>query len=142
MSCQLYWNLRDYQIAQVVGQNIISGVLTAPVFLPGIKNETLLNVEASLELSVSKTFIGKKERLLEEYKIIFTIENDILGSLTVNTAYTQQQTLPFGNPFVTRKKYITGTVVGRNIFKRFDNGTVVLEFDEKTGERRLTLFES
>lgn len=137
MSCQLHWNFNEYK------ENVSDGevsvvVLTAPVNLTGIENNTLKELKGHLVLDITRTEMGEVDDFQENYNIIFSVDNKVIGSLYVVTGYQQPQS----DKFQTLLNNITGTVSCKGLFSDFNNGTAIIEFDNKTGKRCLSLYEN
>lgn len=139
MSCQIRWNFKEYKKIQIQSEDLIYGVLTAPAILSRVQNNTLDSLNGLLEVDVSKTINETEDTFSENYDIVFGSGTDIVGSVYVNTAYKQPKNPDSSEPVQTILNNVSGTVVGRKLFAEFDNGTAIIEYDNVTGERCLTL---
>ena len=92
-----------------------------------------------LEVDVSKTINETEDTFSENYDIVFGSGTDIVGGVYVTTAYKQPKNPDSSEPVQTILNNVSGTVVGRKLFAEFDNGTAIIEYDNVTGERCLTL---
>lgn len=138
MSCQLYWNFNEYsRNMNDNGEKVREEILTAPVTLSNVENNTLLELKGHLVLEIVKTPVDEIDEFQENYNIVYSIGENVIGSLYVVTYYTQ----PKSDGFETLLKNISGTVSCKGFLSQFNNGTAFIEFDKKTGKRCLTLYE-
>lgn len=138
MSCQLHWNFNEYKRNENDGKEVSIDVLTAPVTLSGIENNTLTDLKGHLVLDITKTKMGEVDDFQENYNIIFSVDSKVIGSLYVVTGYQQPQS----DGFQTFLNNITGTVSCKGLFSDFNNGTAIIQFDNKSGKRCLSLYEN
>ena len=59
MSCQLYWNLNNYKITEQKGEDIEVTVVSSPVSLSNIENDSLFKLNGHLILDIIKTNMEK-----------------------------------------------------------------------------------
>ena len=55
MSCQFTWNLNDYKAKEDKGEDIESEIVSAPVILSNVENNTLSELHAQLVINITKT---------------------------------------------------------------------------------------
>ena len=79
----------------------------------------------------------KKDDFHENYNITFSINNQVIGSLYVVTDYTQSSS----GGFQTLLNNISGTISCKGIFSDFNNGTAIIEYNNETGKRCLTVYK-
>lgn len=138
MSCHLSWNFNDYKRNSHRGKEVNVEVLTTPVTLSNVENNTLTEIKGNLVLDITKTLLDKIDGFQETYNIVHSCGKDVIGSLYVVTYYQQ----PASDGFQTLLSNVTGTVSCKGIFSQFNNGMAVIQFDNKTGRRCLTLYEN
>lgn len=136
MSCQLTWNLNEYKRNVNEGKELTVEVLTAPVTLSNVENNTLSELKGHLVLDITKTPMDKIDDFQENYNIVYSSGKDVIGSLYVVTYYQQ----PKSDGFETLLSNISGTVSCQGFFSQFNNGKAIIQFDNKTGKRCLTLY--
>ena len=138
MSCQVYWNFEDYKINENIGEEVDVAILTSTVSLTGMNNTALSALSGHLVLDMTKTKLEKMDDFQENYNIIYsTDDNKVFGSLYVVTYYQQVKS----DEFKTQLSNVMGTVLSTGIFSKFNNGTAVIEYDNVSGRRCLTLYE-
>lgn len=136
MSCQLFWNLNEYNINTNDGKEVSVIIATAPVHLSNEDNNALDALKGHLVLDIAKTPMGKMDEIQENYNIVYSSGKDVIGSLYVLTYYTQ----PKSDGLETLLNNVRGTVTCKGIFSEFNNGTAIIEYDNKTGKRCLSLY--
>ena len=137
MSCQLYWNFNNYKIIEQKGEDIEVTVVSSPVSLSNVENDSLFQLNGHLILDIIKTNMEKKDDFHENYNITFSINNQVIGSLYVVTDYTQSSS----GGFQTLLNNISGTISCKGIFSDFNNGTAIIEYNNDTGKRCLTIYK-
>ena len=135
MSCQFKWNFNDYKTNNNEG-DVTVVIATAPVSLSGVQNDTLIELRGHLVLDTTKTPLEEIDDFQENYNIIFTVGTEVIGSLYVVTGYQQKKS----DSFETLLNNIKGTVSCKGLFSTFNNGLAIIEYDDKSGERRLCLY--
>lgn len=137
MSCQFTWNFNDYKTNENRGEEVDIAVLTSDVTLSRVDNNTLNDLFGHLVLDITKTKLEEIDDYQENYNIIYsTQDSKVLGSLYVVTGYRQ----PKSETFQTSLKNISGTVSCKGVFSEFNNGTAIIEYDNESGKRCLTLY--
>ena len=138
MSCQVYWNFEDYKINENTGEEVDVAILTSTVSLTGMNNTVLSALSGHLVLDMTKTKLEKMDDFQENYNIIYsTDDNKVFGSLYIVTYYEQVKS----DEFKTQLSNVIGTVLSTGIFSKYNNGTAVIEYDNVSGRRCLTLYE-
>ena len=137
MSCQLTWNYNDYKFNNRFSKENTLSRLVAPVYLSGIENNTLDELRGQLVIEVSITLKGDIEEFQNNYNIIFSNGNNTVGSLYVTNLIRQKKT----GIIKSEIKNKFGTVSCKGIFSKFNNGTAIVEYDNETGGRCITLYE-
>lgn len=137
MSCQFTWNFNDYKTIEQKDEDVELLVATTPVILSGIENNTLSELSGNLVVNLVKTNMEDNDDVQENYNITYSTDNKVIGSLYVVTNYVQ----PNIDGFKTLLKNISGTISCKGIFSDFNNGTAIIEYDNDTGKRCLTLYE-
>ena len=137
MSCQLTWNYNDYKFFERKNNENTITRTTAPVYLSGIENDTLEELRGHLVSHASETSNEEYEILQFDDNITVNIGNNVIGSLYVINLIKQSKS----QQFISKLKNISGTLSGKGIFSKFNDGTAIFEYDNKTGKRCLTLFE-
>ena len=87
---------------------------------------------------VSRTFKGDFDEFQSNYNITVSNGNNTIGSLYVVHLWKQLEKNEEVKAF---KKNLVGTVSCKGILSKFNNGTAIMEFDNDTGKRCLTLYE-
>ena len=137
MSCQFSWNFDDYKINKNDGEEVDVAVLTVGVKVIGIAHSPLINNSGGLVLDTTKTKFEKFDDFQENYNIVYsTNDSKTLGSIYVVTFYSQEKS----PGLQTQLKSITGTVISTGIFSEFNNGTAIIEYDNVSGNRQLSLY--
>lgn len=137
MSCKFSWNFYDYKVNQNDGEEVDVAVLTVNVQVIGIVNDQLSDFSGGLVLDTTKTKFEKFDDFQENYNIVYsTNDSKTLGSIYVVTFYSQEKS----PGLQTQLKSITGTVISTGIFSEFNNGTAIIEYDNVSGERQLSLY--
>jgi hypothetical protein len=137
MSCKFSWNFYDYKINQNDGEEVDVAVLTVNVQVIGIVNDQLSDFSGGLVLDTTKTKFENFDDFQENYNIVYsTNDSKTLGSIYVVTFYSQEKS----PGLQTQLKSITGTVISTGIFSEFNNGTAIIEYDNVSGERQLSLY--
>lgn len=135
MSFKVTWNYNDYKFNQRgTGKNIITRT-TAPVYLIGIENNNLKNIRGCLVSDASEIFDKEMEILQFDDNFTFSLDNKVLGSFYVVSIIKQLKS----SSFKSQLKNVTGTVLSTGIFSEFNDGIAIVEYDNKTGNRYLTL---
>lgn len=135
MSFKVTWNYNDYKFNQRgTGENIITRT-TAPVYLIGIENKNLKNIRGCLVSDASEIFDKETEILQFDDNFTFSLDNKVLGSFYVVSIIKQLKS----SSFKSQLKNVTGTVLSTGIFSEFNDGIAIVEYDNKTGNRYLTL---
>lgn len=112
-------------------------MLTVGVTVIGIAHSPLINNSGGLVLDTTKTKFEKFDDFQENYNIVYsTNDSKILGSAYIETFYSQEKSAGFQ----TQLKNITGTVISTGIFSEFNNGTAIIEYDNVSGNRQLSLY--
>lgn len=137
MSCQFTWNLNDYKEKEDKGEDIASEIVSAPVVLSNVENNTLSELHAHLVINITKTNNGDEDTIQENYNISYSTNNKVIGSLYVVTNYIQPQS----DGFETLLSNISGTISCKGVFSSFNNGTAIIEFNNETGKRCLTMYK-
>ena len=137
MSCQFYWNFNNYKIMEQKGEDIEVTIVSSPVSLSNVENDSLFKLNGHLILDIIKTNMEKIDDFHENYNITFSINNQVIGSLYVVTDYIQ----PSSGGSKTLLNNVSGTVSCKGIFSDFNNGTAIIEYDNDTGKRCLTLYK-
>lgn len=137
MSCQLFWNSNEYKTNPNDAKEVSVIVLTAPVRLSNINNNALDGLEGHLVIDIAKTPMDKIDEFQENYNIVFSNGSDVIGSLYVVTYYKQ----PKSDKLETSLANVQGTLSCKGIFSEFNNGTAIIEYDNNTGKRCLSLYE-
>ncbi len=138
MSCQFTWNFNDYKTNENRGEEVDIAILTSDITLSRVDNNALNGLFGQLVLDMTKTKSEEIDDYQENYNIIYsTQDSKVLGSFYVVTGYQQ----PSSDTFQTSLKNISGTVSGKGVFSDFNNGTAVIEYDNDTGKRCLSLYE-
>lgn len=136
MSCQLYWNFQDYKINDNIGEEVDVAILTTTVSLTATNNKALSALSGHLVLDMTKTKLEKMDDFQENYNIIYSTEDSkVIGSLYVVTYYKQIKS----DKFQTQLSKVIGTVLSTGIFSEFNDGTAIIEYDNVSGNRCLTL---
>ena len=135
-SCQIAWNFNDYKIIQSEKDGYTITDAKAPCELTGVKNDTLDKLIGGLHVENDTVADEKSETCQEEYDCVFFVDNKVVGSLYVVTGYEQ----PKGDGFKTSLKNVQGTVSCKGLFSEFNNGIALIEFNNETGERCITLY--
>ena len=131
------WNFYDYKVNQNDGEEVDVAVLTVNVQVIGIVNDQLSDFSGGLVLDTTKTKFEKFDDFQENYNIVYsTNDSKTLGSIYVVTFYSQEKS----PGLQTQLKSITGTVISTGIFSEFNNGTAIIEYDNVSGERQLSLY--
>jgi hypothetical protein len=134
----VYWNFEDYKINENIGEEVDVAILTSTVSLTGMNNTVLSALSGHLVLDMTKTKLEKMDEFQENYNIIYsTDDNKVFGSLYIVTYYEQVKS----DEFKTQLSNVIGTVLSTGIFSKFNNGTAVIEYDNVSGRRCLTLYE-
>lgn len=137
MSCKFSWNFYDYKVNQNDGEEVDVAVLTVDVQVIGIVNDQLSDFSGGLVLDTTKTKFENFDDFQENYNIVYsTNDSKTLGSIYVVTFYSQEKS----PGLQTQLKSITGTVISTGIFSEFNNGTAIIEYDNVSGERQLSLY--
>ena len=137
MSCQFTWNFNDYKTNENRGEEVDIAVLTSDVTLSNVNNNTLNDLFGHLVLDITKTKSAEIDEYQENYNVIYsTQDSKVIGSLYVVTGYQQ----PSSDTFQTSLKNISGTVSCKGIFSEFNDGTAIIEYDNESGKRCLTLY--
>lgn len=137
MSCKVTWNYNDYKFNQRgTGENILTRT-TAPVYLIGVKNSNLKNIRGCLVSDASEIFDKETEILQFDDNFTFSIDNKVIGSFYVVSVIKQLKS----SSFKSQLKNVTGSVLSTGIFSEFNYGTAVVEYDNETGDRYLTLYK-
>ena len=137
MSCQFTWNFNDYKTNENRGEEVDIAVLTSDVTLSNVNNNTLNDLFGHLVLDITKTKSEEIDEYQENYNVIYsTQDSKVIGSLYVVTGYQQ----PSSDTFQTSLKNISGTVSCKGIFSEFNDGTAIIEYDNESGKRCLTLY--
>ena len=137
MSCQLYWNFQDYKINDNIGEEVDVAIFTTIVSLTGANNMALSSLSGHLVLDMTKTKLEKMDDYQENYNIIYSTEDSkVVGSLYVVTYYKQVKS----DEFKTQLSNVVGTVLSTGIFSKFNNGTAIIEYDNVSGRRCLSLY--
>ena len=137
MSCQFTWNFNNYKIIEQKGEGIELTVASTPVILSNIENNTLSELNGHLVINITKTNMEDNDDILENYNITYSTNNKVIGSLYVVTDYIQ----PNSDGFTTLLRNVSGTISCKGIFSDFNNGTAIIEYDNDTGKRCLTLYK-
>ena len=137
MSCQFIWNYDDYKFNNRFSKENTLSRLVAPVYLSGIENNTLEELRGQLIIDVSITLTGEFEEFQNNYNIIINSGNNTIGSLYVTNLIRQEKT----GIIKSQLKNKFGTVSCKGIFSKFNNGTAIVEYNNDTGRRCLTLYE-
>ena len=137
MSCQFTWNFNDYKMIDQKGEEIEVLDVSVPVRLSNVENNTLSEFHGHLVLNIIKTNMEDKDYLQENYNITYSVDNKVVGSLYVVIDYIQ----PKSDTFQTLLKNITGTVSCKGVFSKFNNGTAIIEYNNETGKRCLTVYQ-
>lgn len=138
MSCQFTWNFSDYKTIEQKGEKIEVLEAATPVRLSNVENNTLSEFHGHLILNITKTNIEDKDDFQENYNITYSADNKVVGSLYVVTDYIQ----PSSDGFETLLRNVTGTVSCKGIFSDFNNGTAIIEYNNETGKRCLTIYKN
>ena len=137
MSCQFVWNYDDYKFNNRFSKENTVSRLVAPVHISGIKTNTLEELRGQLIIDVSITLSGEIEEFQNNYNIIVSSGNNTIGSLYVTNLIRQKRT----GIIKSQLKNKFGTVSCKGIFSNFNNGTAIVEYDNDTGGRCITLYE-
>ena len=137
MSCQFTWNYNDYKFNIRKKENNIVTRTTAPVYLSDIENNSLEELRGYLVSDASETSTEEMEILQFDDNITVSRGNNTIGSLYVINLIKQ----PKSKRFISGLKNISGTVSCKGIFSKFNNGTAIVEYNNDTGRRCLTLYE-
>ena len=138
MSCQFTWDFNDYKTNENKGEEVDIAVLTSGVDITDVDNNVLDSTFGNLVLDITKTKTGEIDQYQEDYNVIYSTEDSkVLGSLYVVTGYQQPQS----DTFQTSLNNISGTVSCKGIFSKFNDGTAIIEYDNESGKRCLTLYE-
>lgn len=134
------WNKNDYSYVPASkkdGYGKAEGF--APCTLESISNTTLDTFD--LFLHVVCNFLEDEkngvENIHEDYDIKVSTDNIGIGQITAHTQYKQKTS----DSFYTQIHSIHGKTSSTGIFKDFHDGNATIEFDQVSGERRLTLFK-
>jgi len=133
MSCQIKWNFSDYKTIEQDGEGIKIFNAMSPVELTGIDNNALNGMKGIL--SVSTNFLKGEDEVEESYDIAFRVDNKVVGSLYVITSYEGKAM----DGFQTTLKSVFGTLSCKGLFSEFNNGTAIIEYDNESGRRCLSL---
>lgn len=134
MSCQINWNFSGYKSIEQDGEGIRIVNAITPVELTGLDNNTLEGMKGILTVAKNVLKGEENSEIEESYDIAFRVENKVVGSLYVITSYEQKS-----DGFQTILKNVFGTVSCKGLFSDFNNGTAIIEFDNDSGNRCLTL---
>ncbi len=137
MSCQFIWNYNDYKFNNRFSEENTLSRLVAPVHLSGIENDMLEDVMGQLIIDVSITLNGEFEEFQNSYNVIVSSENNTIGSLYVTNLIRQEKT----GIIKSQLKNKFGTVSCKGIFSKFNDGTAIVEYNNDTGRRCITLYE-
>ena len=137
MSCQFIWNYNDYKFNNRFSEENTLSRLVAPVHLSGIENDMLEDVMGQLIIDVSITLNGEFEEFQNSYNVIVSSENNTIGSLYVTNLIRQEKT----GIIKSQLKNKFGTVSCKGIFAKFNDGTAIVEYNNDTGRRCITLYE-
>ena len=138
MSCQFTWNYNDYKSNTRISKENEVSTYTTPVNFSGIENNTLNEWRSFVVFDVSRTFKGDFDVFQSNYNITVSNGNNTIGSLYVVHLWKQLEKYEEVKAF---KKNLVGTVSCKGILSKFNNGTAIMEFDNDTGKRCLTLYE-
>jgi hypothetical protein len=95
-----------------------------------------MDLKGHLVIYITKTLQEDMDEFQENYNIIYSSGKDVIGSLYIVTFYKQ----PKSDGFKTLLNNITGTVSSKGLFSEFNNGTGIIEYDNTTGKRCLSLY--
>ena len=90
MSCQFIWNYDDYKFNNRFSKENTVSRLVAPVYISGIKTNTLEELRGQLIIDVSITLSGEIEEFQNNYNIIVSSGNNTIGSLYVTNLIRQK----------------------------------------------------
>jgi hypothetical protein len=134
----VYWYFEDYKINENIGKDVDVAILTSTVSLTGMNNPAFNALSGHLVLDMTKTKFGKMDEFQENYNIIYSTDDSrVLGSLYVVTYYQQVKS----DEFKTQLSSVGGSILSTGVFSKFNNGTAIIEYDNVSGKRCLTLFE-
>ena len=140
MSCQFTWNYDNYKINRRFSKEIILSRLVVPVKFSGIKNNTLEDLRGICVIESQRTYKDEKNVKIfyqNNYNITVSNGNNTIGSLYAVWYWEN----PTEEPALKAPiKGLIGTVSCKGIFSEFNNGTAIVEFDNDTGKRCLTLY--
>jgi len=137
MSCQLTWNYNNYKSNVNEGEEIDVAILTSDVALTGVDNNALNDLFGQLVLDITKTKMEDIDVYQENYNIIYSSQDSkVIGSLYVVTGYQQ----PATDGFQTTLKNVSGTISAQGIFSMFNDGTAIIQYNNETGRRCLSLY--
>lgn len=134
MACQINWNFKDYKTIEQDGEGIRIVTAITPVQLTGLNNNALEDMKGILVVSKNVLKGEENSEIEESYDISFRVDNKVVGSLYVITSYEQKS-----DGFQTILKNVFGTLSCKGLFSEFNNGTAVIEYDNDSGNRCLTL---
>lgn len=134
MSCQINWNFKDYRTIELNGEGVRIVNAICPVELTGLNNNALEGMKGILTVAKNVLKGEPNSEIEESYDIGFRVENKVVGSLYVITSYEQKS-----DGFQTILKSTFGTVSCKGLFSEFNNGTAIIEYDNESGNRCMTL---
>lgn len=139
MSCQFIWNYDNYKINRRFSKEIILSRLVAPVKFSGIENNILEELRGICVIESSRTYKDEENvKIQNNYNITVSNGNNTIGSLYVVQHW--EQPTEEAAPKALIKSFI-GTVSCKGIFSKFNDGTAIIEYDNESGKRCLTLYE-
>ena len=136
-NCQIGWNFKDYKTMEQKGEDIELTVVSAPITFSNLENNSLFGLYGNLVLTITKKNMEDKDNIQENYNITYSTDNKVIGSLFIVTDYIQ----PNSDGFQTLLSNVIGTISCKGVFSDFHNGTAIIEYNNDTGERCLTVYK-
>lgn len=93
------------------------------------------NILTELQTNNSQLNNGNYQKINEQYEITSKFNNQTLGSIQWVFDYYQQN----NDTSITQVPSLQGVTIANGIFRDFDNVKVVVNYDNTTGDRLITI---